>query len=62
MPSPGFTISIRGCDGAELAVGEEGRVWLKTRSEMVGYWHDSKATAEVNRDGWFDAGDHAQVP
>jgi len=61
MVSPGFTVSIRGGDGAEQAVGEEGRVWLKTRSETVGYWNDPKATAEVERDGWFDTGDVMKI-
>jgi acyl-CoA synthetase (AMP-forming)/AMP-acid ligase II len=57
MVSPGFAVSIRNGDGEEVGTGEEGRVWLKTRTEMVGYWNDAKATAEVNRDGWFDTGD-----
>jgi long-chain acyl-CoA synthetase len=57
MVSPGFTVSIRKDDGEETGTDEEGRVWLKTRSEMVGYWDDAKATAEVNRGGWFDTGD-----
>jgi len=57
MVSPGFTVSIRKDDGEETGIDEEGRVWLKTRSEMVGYWNDAKATAEVNRGGWFDTGD-----
>lgn len=57
MVSPGFTVSIRKDDGEETGIDEEGRVWLETRSEMVGYWNDAKATAEVNRGGWFDTGD-----
>jgi long-chain acyl-CoA synthetase len=57
MPSPGFTVSIRDGAGQEVGAGVEGRVWLKTRSEMIGYWNDAKSTAEVNRDGWFDTGD-----
>lgn len=57
MVSPGFEFSLRDAQGKEVPCGEEGRVWLKTRTEMVGYWNDEKATAEVNRDGWFDTGD-----
>jgi len=57
MVSPGFTVSIRKDDGEETGIDEEGRVWLETRSEMVGYWNDAKAIAEVNRGGWFDTGD-----
>jgi long-chain acyl-CoA synthetase len=57
MASPGFIVSIRNDQGEEVAVGEVGRMWLKTRTEMAGYWNDAAATAEVNRDGWFDTGD-----
>jgi acyl-CoA synthetase (AMP-forming)/AMP-acid ligase II len=28
---------------------------------MSGYWNDSEATAEVERDGWFDTGDVMKV-
>jgi acyl-CoA synthetase (AMP-forming)/AMP-acid ligase II len=42
-------------------MGEEGRVWIKSRTEMAGYWNDPQATAEVNRDGWFDTGDEMKA-
>ena len=61
QPSPGFAFSIRGADEKEVAAGEEGRVWIKTRTEMAGYWNDPQATAVVNRDGWFDTGDVMKV-
>ncbi|MGB6428911.1 MAG: AMP-binding protein, partial [Methyloceanibacter sp.] len=57
LPSPGFTFSLRDGQGQQAADGKEGRVWLKTATEMLGYWNDPQATAEVNRDGWFDTGD-----
>ena len=56
-PSPGFAFSIRDADGREVAQGEEGRLWLKSRTLMAGYWNDPRATAEVEKDGWFDTGD-----
>jgi acyl-CoA synthetase (AMP-forming)/AMP-acid ligase II len=61
QPSPGFAFSIRGADEKEVAAGEEGRVWIKTRTEMAGYWNDPQATAVVNRDGWFDTSDVMKV-
>jgi acyl-CoA synthetase (AMP-forming)/AMP-acid ligase II len=61
LPSPGFAFSIRGADGKEVAMGEQGRVWIKSRTEMAGYWNDPQATAEVNRDGWFDTGDEMKA-
>jgi acyl-CoA synthetase (AMP-forming)/AMP-acid ligase II len=57
LPSPGFEFSLRDAQGREVPAGEEGRVWLKTRTEMAGYWNDPGATAEVKQDGWFDTGD-----
>jgi long-chain acyl-CoA synthetase len=55
--APGFTASIRGDDGAELAAGESGRLWIQAPSNMVGYWNRPDATAEALVDGWLDTGD-----
>jgi acyl-CoA synthetase (AMP-forming)/AMP-acid ligase II len=57
MVSPGFEFSLRDAEGREVPGGEEGRVWLRTRTEMSGYWNDPQATEEVKKDGWFDTGD-----
>jgi acyl-CoA synthetase (AMP-forming)/AMP-acid ligase II len=54
---PGFTLSIRGEDGTELPPGGEGRLWIESRSNMVGYWNDPAATAATIRGGWLDSGD-----
>ena len=57
LPNPGFTFSIRKAEGGEARDGEEGRVFVSTRSRASGYWNDPGASAEVLRDGWFDTGD-----
>lgn len=57
VPNPGFSFAIRDARGADVAAGEEGRVWVHTRSCATGYWNDPAASAEVIRDGWFDTGD-----
>jgi long-chain acyl-CoA synthetase len=57
LPSPGFVFSIRDDDGQELPKGEEGRLWVRTPTQSIGYWNDPAATAEVMCDGWFDTGD-----
>ncbi|MGE4605777.1 MAG: fatty acid--CoA ligase family protein, partial [Myxococcota bacterium] len=56
-PVPGFSFSIRNEKGNEVASGEEGRVWIRSRSCMVGYWNKPQATREAMRDGWLDTGD-----
>jgi long-chain acyl-CoA synthetase len=56
-PVPGFSISIRDDDGAEVGAGTVGRVWMKSPSHTIGYWDNPGATAEIIRDGWLDSGD-----
>ena len=56
-PVPGFALSVRGEDGSELPVGEQGRLWMKSRARMVGYWQRPEATVAVVQDGWLDSGD-----
>lgn len=57
MVSPGFEFSLRDAAGKEVPGGGEGRVWLRTHTEMSGYWNDPQATEDVKKDGWFDTGD-----
>jgi acyl-CoA synthetase (AMP-forming)/AMP-acid ligase II len=55
--APGFEASIRADDGTELPVGEAGRLWMRSKSNMIGYWNRPDATAETIVDGWLDTGD-----
>ena len=56
-PAPGVTVEIRGEHGDEVAVGAEGRVWIRTPAATVGYWENPDASAALFRDGWLDTGD-----
>jgi len=60
-PVGGFGISIRDDTYAECASGTVGRVWIRARSQTVGYWEDPAATAQIVRDGWLDSGDLARA-
>ena len=40
-----------------MPTGEEGRLWVSTRTETAGYWNDPEATRRSVRDGWLDTGD-----
>lgn len=44
--------------GADVAVGEDGEIWLRGANVMLGYFEDEKATsAAIDADGWFHSGD-----
>lgn len=60
-PIAGFEIEIRDEGGAALGDESVGRIWMRTRSQMAGYWEAVEATAEVVREGWLDSGDLART-
>jgi acyl-CoA synthetase (AMP-forming)/AMP-acid ligase II len=60
-PLAGFCVAVRGEDDAPLEAGKVGRVWIRSRSRMSGYWEAPEATAAVLRDGWLDSGDLARA-
>lgn len=55
--APGYQASLRDSNGHELAIGAEGRLWIKFPGNMVAYWNNPEATAETIIDGWLDTGD-----
>lgn len=59
--NPGFSLSIRDDEGTELQTNEEGRLWIKSRTNMIGYWGNPKATTETIQDNWLDTGDVMSV-
>jgi long-chain acyl-CoA synthetase len=60
-PIGGFSVAIRDEDGESLQPGTVGRVWIRSRSRMAGYWEAPDATAAVIRDEWLDSGDLARA-
>lgn len=48
------------CEGADVARGEIGELWLRGGHVCSGYWRNDAATAEALRDGWFHTGDLAR--
>jgi fatty-acyl-CoA synthase len=54
-------LRIAGADGAEVATGEVGEMWLRGPHVSLGYWQNAEATAASYRDdGWFRTGDLAR--
>jgi acyl-CoA synthetase (AMP-forming)/AMP-acid ligase II len=60
-PIDGFAIELRAEDGKPVAPGAVGRIFIRTRSQMVGYWNAREATDEVVSGGWLDSGDLARA-
>jgi acyl-CoA synthetase (AMP-forming)/AMP-acid ligase II len=46
-------------DGAPVAPGDKGEMWIRGANVMLGYWNNADATEDVLRDGWYRTGDVA---
>ncbi|HYV90043.1 MAG TPA: class I adenylate-forming enzyme family protein [Candidatus Polarisedimenticolia bacterium] len=53
----GVGLSIRDESGGTLPAGVAGRLWVRTRATMLGYWRDPIATSATIKEGWVDTGD-----
>lgn len=60
-PISGFDITLRDENGNAVAPGSVGRIFIRTRSRMVGYWNDAHATSQVVSGEWLDSGDLAHA-
>ncbi|MER6344741.1 SDR family NAD(P)-dependent oxidoreductase [Streptomyces sp. NPDC001595] len=61
LPVPGLDVRLVDPEsGEDVPVGEEGEVWVKGASVMVGYHNQPEATAAALQDGWFRTGDLAR--
>ncbi len=60
-PRPGVRVSVRDDDGRPVPDGEVGELWLRSPTQMRGYWRDPEATAATVVDGWLRTGDLARI-
>jgi acyl-coenzyme A synthetase/AMP-(fatty) acid ligase len=58
---PGYEMSLRDDSGAEVPFGTQGRLWIRSATNTIGYWANPKATAETIVDSWLDTGDVMRV-
>ncbi|ALP67149.1 AMP-dependent synthetase (plasmid) [Paraburkholderia caribensis] len=57
-PLPSTEVSIRDDDGALVAAGSIGEVWVRGPQVMRGYWMNPDETAKaISHDGWLRTGD-----
>ncbi|NOR44400.1 MAG: AMP-binding protein [Candidatus Delongbacteria bacterium] len=57
-PLPGVNVKIVGIESdEEVATGEEGKILVKGRLVMKGYYNDIEETALHIHKGWYDTGD-----
>ena len=54
---PGYEVSLRDPDGAEVPPGEEGVMWVRGHSSAPLYWNRPDKTAETMRGDWVHTGD-----
>jgi acyl-CoA synthetase (AMP-forming)/AMP-acid ligase II len=61
-PRGAIEVSARDEDGREVPAGEVGELWLRSPTQMSGYWGDPGATAAaITADGWLRTGDLARI-
>ena len=60
-PRPGVEVEVRDALGRPAAIDEVGELWLRSPTQMAGYWRDPEATAATVVDGWLRAGDLARI-
>jgi long-chain acyl-CoA synthetase len=61
LANAGYQLSIRDDKAQELPTDCEGRLWVRSPANMIGYWNHPDATRETIRDGWLDTGDVMQA-
>ena len=61
VPFPCVDMLIVDDEGCPVPTGTPGEVLFRSPGNMLGYWNNSAATLEANRDGWLRTGDIGMV-
>jgi benzoate-CoA ligase family protein len=56
-PVPGYDLELRGDDGAQVADGEEGSLWVRGPTACIGYWNDRTRSLATFHGPWTRSGD-----
>ncbi len=54
---PGFEVRLCDPEGAEVADGEPGALWVRGNSRALGYWQQPEDTKRAFRGDWYVSGD-----
>ena len=58
LPMAGVELRVVDGDGGDCAIGDVGEIWIRSPTNMKGYWNMPEATASaITTDGWFKSGD-----
>jgi acyl-CoA synthetase (AMP-forming)/AMP-acid ligase II len=61
-PCPGYSISVRDPDGAMVAEGEVGEIWLRGPCNLLRYWENPDATARsLDAHRWYHTGELGHI-
>jgi benzoate-CoA ligase family protein len=60
-PLDGYDVEVRDREGAAVAEGASGELWLRGPTTFAGYWRRPDLTARAFRDGWMRTGDLVRV-
>jgi len=56
-PIPGYRVSIRDDNDADVPAGADGEICVRADGVMAGYWNSPAETAATLRGGWLHTGD-----
>jgi long-chain acyl-CoA synthetase len=56
-----FETAGRPLPGVEMSLADDGELLVRSPGNMLGYYRDEAATAQVLRDGWLHTGDVAEI-
>jgi long-chain acyl-CoA synthetase len=57
MPIPGYQVSIRDDNDADVPAGADGEICVRADGVMAGYWNSPAETEATLRGGWLHTGD-----
>ncbi len=60
FPAPYLEVMLADAEGAPVARGEVGEIWIRGPSVSPGYWNQPEATALSRSGDWFRSGDLAR--